>query len=417
MNVWRVFYAVLWLVTLIAYSVPWAMINGEPYTGWSFTIPFSFTYLIGLLIGLIVLIIRYKPVLMTIIAGILMILGIIGAFIGFGMVAVLGGLAGAEVELGAGLGGSFLLSIIYMVAGSYAGKKMATIKTRPEQPQPAEGRVFACPRCGSSNIVGYKGEWECMDCGYKFGIARETESRPIKAGKVSSAYARTDGGKGKWIATIIIVFIIGLIFGIAASPGQPIKQTITTTQTVTTTLTVREEVARKTLAPVQTLPEKDLIIRIGEPSIIDDWEILVKFVKEVNYICKRYGKYLEDYYGPKQGMKIILMSLKITNRAEDIRKPTAIKVLMLVTDRGKIYEEITTYSLESIPHNKVTPDVKSKASEYVGLDLWNELAPEAYVEGHIMFQIPIKEDPHKIYIKIEEGWPKLAVIPVEIQEG
>jgi TM2 domain-containing membrane protein YozV/DNA-directed RNA polymerase subunit RPC12/RpoP len=25
-----------------------------------------------------------------------------------------------------------------------------------------------CPRCGSGNIIGYMGEWECMDCGYKF---------------------------------------------------------------------------------------------------------------------------------------------------------------------------------------------------------------------------------------------------------
>ena len=409
MNVWRIFYAILWLLTLIVYSAPWAIINGEPYTGWGFTVPFSFTYLIGMLIGLIVLIVKYKPVLMTIIAGILMILGLIGAFIGLGVTAVLGGLAGAKVEPGAGLGAAFLLSIIYMIAGSYAGKKMAIQKTRPEQHQQAESRVFACPKCGSSNVIGYEGKWECMDCGHKF----EAVSRPIRFEKVSSMHTRTNSGKGKWIAAIIIVFIIGMIFGIATSPGQTTTRAITFTQTITTTLTMRETIAGETSVPVYTPSGKDLIIRIGEPSVIDDWEILVKSVKEVDYICKRYGEHLVDYYAPKQGMKIVLMSLRITNRAEDIREPSVIRVLMLVTDKGKIYEEITTFSLESVPYDKVTPDIKSKAEEYVELDLFDELAPDAYVEGNVMFQIPIKESPHKIYIKIEEEWPKLAVIPIE----
>jgi len=29
-----------------------------------------------------------------------------------------------------------------------------------------------CPRCGSGNIVGYKNEYECMDCGYKFATSQ-----------------------------------------------------------------------------------------------------------------------------------------------------------------------------------------------------------------------------------------------------
>jgi len=57
-----------------------------------------------------------------------------------GIVAVLEGLAGTEAELGAEFGGALLLSIIYMVAGSYAGKKMVAVKTRSEQLQPVEGR-------------------------------------------------------------------------------------------------------------------------------------------------------------------------------------------------------------------------------------------------------------------------------------
>jgi len=28
-----------------------------------------------------------------------------------------------------------------------------------------------CPKCGSGNVVGYMGEWECMDCGCKFRLS------------------------------------------------------------------------------------------------------------------------------------------------------------------------------------------------------------------------------------------------------
>lgn len=31
-----------------------------------------------------------------------------------------------------------------------------------------------CPKCGSNNVIGYMGEWECMVCGYKFVLAEKT---------------------------------------------------------------------------------------------------------------------------------------------------------------------------------------------------------------------------------------------------
>jgi ribosomal protein L37AE/L43A len=27
---------------------------------------------------------------------------------------------------------------------------------------------IVCPKCGSGNVVGFAGEWECFDCGHKF---------------------------------------------------------------------------------------------------------------------------------------------------------------------------------------------------------------------------------------------------------
>jgi hypothetical protein len=121
---YRAIYAVLWLLTVIAYSLPWASADGKVFTGWSFTVPFSFTYVIGMLLGLIVLLTKFKPVAMTIFAGILMLLGVFGAVFGYALAAALAGLTGAKVSTEAGGGLALIASMIYMVAGAYVGKKM-----------------------------------------------------------------------------------------------------------------------------------------------------------------------------------------------------------------------------------------------------------------------------------------------------
>lgn len=121
----RVVYGILWLLTLIAYSVPWASIDGETYIGWNFTVPFSITYLIGLLLGLIVLTVKYKPVGLTIVAGVLMILGVIGGFIGFGILEITAELAEpVEVTTEPGIGLAFLFALIFLVAGAATAKRL-----------------------------------------------------------------------------------------------------------------------------------------------------------------------------------------------------------------------------------------------------------------------------------------------------
>jgi hypothetical protein len=115
---------------MIAYSLPWATVDSKLYVGWNFTIPFSITYFIGLLLGLIVLIVKFKPVMMTIIAGILMLLGIVGAFLGLGTLTILAGFVGSKVNTEAGIGFALIMSIIYTVLGAYVGKKLIMKKTK-----------------------------------------------------------------------------------------------------------------------------------------------------------------------------------------------------------------------------------------------------------------------------------------------
>ena len=35
--------------------------------------------------------------------------------------------------------------------------------------------IERCPRCGSGNIIGYRGTWECYSCGYKFRLESITD--------------------------------------------------------------------------------------------------------------------------------------------------------------------------------------------------------------------------------------------------
>jgi hypothetical protein len=114
---------------VIAYSIPWATANGQTFVGWNFTIPFSITYLIGIILGLVVLLLRFKPVVMTIVAGILMLLGIAGADLGLGTASILMGIVGGEAKAEAGMGLAFIVSIIYTVLGAYVGKKLIVRKT------------------------------------------------------------------------------------------------------------------------------------------------------------------------------------------------------------------------------------------------------------------------------------------------
>jgi len=120
----RVIYGILWFLTVIVYSIPWARTNGKIYTGWHFTVPFSFTYLIGIILGLIVLLTKKWKFSLTIVAGILMILGVLGAIFGYALAKALASITGKSVSTEAGSGLAFLLSIIYTVVGALVARKM-----------------------------------------------------------------------------------------------------------------------------------------------------------------------------------------------------------------------------------------------------------------------------------------------------
>ena len=77
-----------------------------------------------------------------------------------------------------------------------------------------------CPKCGSGNIIGYMGEYECVNCGYRFTKPVDVikSAKPRYVPPSTSKKAAGDGGSRTWILVLLlIVAILGWLFWIGCS--------------------------------------------------------------------------------------------------------------------------------------------------------------------------------------------------------
>ncbi|OYT50838.1 MAG: hypothetical protein B6U76_12030 [Desulfurococcales archaeon ex4484_217_2] len=133
----------------------------------------------------------------------------------------------------------------------------------------------------------------------------------------------------------------------------------------------------------------------GQTITVDNWKITVLGAKEAKYL--REG---EDYYSAKEGVKAIIVTIRIENAGKDIESLSEIWSLILVTNTNKSYERSYKWDLELLWEAEVTGKVKASAVKYRELDLLADLAPGTLVEGDILFVIPENEYPVKLYFKV-----------------
>jgi hypothetical protein len=124
----RLFYGILWALTIVTFSLPWYSAGEKTYSGWNFVIPFSMTYLIGIILGFIVLITKLMPFGLTIAAGVLMLVGVAVGVLGGEVGVAISELTGETASAQGGIGFAFVMSIIYLILGAWLGKRM-----KPEQ--------------------------------------------------------------------------------------------------------------------------------------------------------------------------------------------------------------------------------------------------------------------------------------------
>jgi hypothetical protein len=166
---------------------------------------------------------------------------------------------------------------------------------------------------------------------------------------------------------------------------------ITTTATTTTSRTTEE--TEKSKATTSSATNVGIVeASLSQTVVAGDWRVTVEDVVETKYI-----KSGESYYGAPEGMKIILVKMKIENAGSEIKRPMfELSTFVLVTSAGKSYETKYPISLEWI--FQPTKEVIEGAVVYVGLDLGNNVAPGTYTEGHLMYLIPEGEKAEKLYL-------------------
>jgi hypothetical protein len=170
--------------------------------------------------------------------------------------------------------------------------------------------------------------------------------------------------------------------------GNYIIGTVTQTHTLTTTQTITQTIT-------QTRREGSIPTEasIGSPVIIGNWEITVINVRESKYIVKS-----NSYYEADEGFKLVIITLKIKNTGSSTDQPSNIGSFILVTTSGKSYEITATYEIE--PIFEPTEEIIHEAIPYNPIDLYEYLAPGTYMEGDILFEIPVNEQPDRLVFEV-----------------
>jgi len=126
-----------------------------------------------------------------------------------------------------------------------------------------------------------------------------------------------------------------------------------------------------------------------------DWEILISSVKEASYIRSD-----DSYYKPKEGIKVIIIGLRIKNLGKEIKYTSEILSFVLVTDKARSCEKAYLMDLEYISSWDVTTEVREQAIEYKEIPWHQAVAPNTYSEGQIIFQFPADENRSRCTLKL-----------------
>jgi len=112
----RILYGILILVSIWSYFQPWSVLDGQTVIGFATVLPFSFSYFIGLILGIVILFTGYRATGLSIFAGILMIIGTLVAGMLMGLLSL-----GGNVTLETGFMTALICSFTFPIFGGILG--------------------------------------------------------------------------------------------------------------------------------------------------------------------------------------------------------------------------------------------------------------------------------------------------------
>ena len=293
-----------------------------------------------------------------------------------------------------------------------------------------KSHAFRCPKCGSGNIVGYQGVWECMDCGFKFST-QVSFPRQTKSSLVSAKVDERKGRVGR-----IIVGVIGLIlgflsmligwmgyggymFGIPAviigiilyrkdRGVLPLLAIIFGAIGLAETVAIMHIFVPTMEKMVEEIGLKEEYITL--PHTFEVYESKIEMssleVKKVDYISHEIikGEYTVIY--PREGFVFYMVKFRIKNIGGNIidfsQMPCCFE---LYTDKGREYERRFYYQMTEERGYEIFRSVDKKYAENL-CDynrLMHDLYPEKEMEGCVVFEVREDEKPVKIGFSISFG--------------
>jgi len=123
--------AIVFILNVIAYFLPWVIVNGEVYTGWQFTVPFGAPCIIGFILSALSFKLRHRIRLLNIIAGILIFLGVIGSMTSIALARGIFVPFAQTISMGSGITLEFFLGIILIIVGALQTPELVSKRAKP----------------------------------------------------------------------------------------------------------------------------------------------------------------------------------------------------------------------------------------------------------------------------------------------
>jgi hypothetical protein len=209
--------------------------------------------------------------------------------------------------------------------------------------------------------------------------------------------------------TFLLIVIVMLVIGVLVGYGLGGGKVVTVTTTIPSPITIYTPyptTVTTTITYTPTSTERFIEASPGQVVTLGPWRLAVLDAKKAVYV-KTIVLGTWSYYKAPEGMKIIIITVRVENTGTDLRYPFGvgdISTPTLVTDANRSYDYTSTYQLKYIYSYEVTKEIEQSAVEYRELDIFAKVAPGTYIEGDFMYLIPTTEKPIELVMTY---WPSL----------